>query len=213
MLFPSRLSLLCAILAPAVTRAAPQDSELGDLATYLVNNAIQHEDVFPRAIGILDKLKTSPSCSRVALQGLITECESVGRSSTTELQLEEVREQYAARLAICEVSAAGVAPPKECQVFVSSEHRSKNARNRQTCRATPCFEKLTRRQVKPCLGALHRETQFWTSFSNSLQNVVHVCQASRVWVEKGEGERRSRCTRSDGQALYAGGPDPLTLHR
>lgn len=158
--------------------AESQQDQSEELAQHLIKSAVQGTEFFSKGIEILNKLQSSPSCSRKALHGLISECESLHRSSNTETALEEIKEQYAARLAICEVSAAGVAPPAECQVFISLEERS--------CSSPPCFERLHQSQVKSCLGALHKENQLWTSFSNSLQNVVHVCQASRAWVEKGQ---------------------------
>lgn len=179
------LVLLLASLGSATSNDNSQGLE--GLTLYLVNKAFRHEEAFPRAIEVLEKLKSSPSCSRLSIQGLITECESLELSSMVELDLEDVKEQYAARLAICEVTAAGVAPPEECRIFVPS-----NGRNRQACDSPPCFEHPPRSQMKACLSALHKENQLWTSFSNSLQNVVHVCQAARIWVERGKSFQFAR---------------------
>jgi hypothetical protein len=162
-----------------------QHDQSEELAQHLIKSTIQRTEKISKGIEVLNQLESSPSCSRQALHGLISECEFLHRSSNTETALEEIKEQYAARLAICEVSAAGVVPPAECQVFISFEERS--------CSSPPCFERLHQSQVKSCLGALHKENQLWTSFSNSLQNVVHVCQASRAWVEKGKSLASRPC--------------------
>lgn len=170
-----------------------QQDQSEELAQHLIKSAIQRTEVFSKGVEVLNKLESSPSCSRLALHGLISECESLQRSSSTETALEEIKEQYAARLAICEVSGAGVTPPKDCQAFISFEGTPDSSRSHQSCSSPTCFERLRPNQVKSCLAALVKENQLWTSFSNSLQNVVYVCQASRTWVEKGKNVASRSC--------------------
>jgi len=160
--------------------------ELDSLALRLINGAVQHSEIFPKAIAVLESFKSSPSCSRLALRDLISACESLRHSSETEVMLDEIKQQYAARLALCEVSAAGATPPPECEMLDPSASKFPGGGRPQSCVSPPCYERVERKMVRLCLNSLLDQPQMWTSYSNSYQNVIYVCQASRTWVEKGK---------------------------
>jgi hypothetical protein len=143
-------------------------------------------------------MEAAPSCHRMATLTLINSCQSLERSKTAEVALTEVREEYATRLAICEFMGAKVAFPPQCNLFVPQDRgckrrfsfslwdrpRGDSASSQFTGDA--CYRDVSSAQVKQCLSALHARPQWWTSYSNALQNVVVVCQASRSSIEKGK---------------------------
>jgi hypothetical protein len=128
---------------------------------------------------------------------LINSCQSLERSSSAEIELSEIREEYATRLAMCELMGAKVTVPSQCDRFVPHDGGCKRKRafafldKLRSEEPTDsidktCYRDVSPVQVKQCLGALHARPQWWTSYSNALQNVVVVCQASRSAIEKGK---------------------------
>ncbi len=157
----------------AVSTAPASHLVLDDLSFRLINSAFGQADFVPNALAVLDSLKSSPSCARLVFQGLMTECQSLERSTSLETALEETKSQYAIRLAICEIAAADVNTPAECELFVPNRREPKQGQ-------------YSAIQSRRCLHALHSQQQWWTSYSNNLQNVVVVCEASRSMVERGK---------------------------
>lgn len=89
-----------------------------------------------------------------------------------------MRSVYAARLAICEIVSAGSAIPQACKSLdVSSE---------MNIHQTSGFKHIRRDQLGLCLQSLESKPQWWTSYSNSKQNAMVMCQAARVDIEKGK---------------------------
>ena len=186
----SVMKLLCLLTFQLFTltglvTSSVNEHQLDKLALRLINGAVQRSDIFPKALAVLDSFKSSPSCSRLALHGLISECESLRHSSDTEVMLDQIKQEYAARLALCEVSAAGAALPSECELLDPSQSKLAGGDRKQSCASPPCYERVEQKQVRLCLNSLLDQPQMWTSYSNSYQNVVYICQASRTWVEKG----------------------------
>jgi len=149
---------------------------LDELSFRLINSAFGQADFVSKAVAVLDSLKSSPSCTRLVFQGLMAECQSLERSTHLEVALEETKSQYAIRLAICEIAAADVATPAECESFIPSSREPGQGQ----------YNGVTIHQSRRCLHALHSRQQWWTSYSNNLQNVVVVCEASRSMVERGK---------------------------
>jgi len=183
------MKLLCLLTFQLFTltrfvTSSVNEYQLDNLALRLINGAVQRSDIFPKALAVLDSFKSSPSCSRLALHGLISECESL-RHSDTEIMLDQIKQEYAARLALCEVSAAGGTSPSECELLDPSQSKLASDDRKQSCVSPPCYERVDQKQVRLCLNSLLDQPQMWTSYSNSYQNVVYICQASRTWVEKG----------------------------
>jgi hypothetical protein len=167
-------ALPIASLAVATTSAS--HLVLDELSFRLINSAFGQTDFVPKAVAVLDSLKSSPSCARLVFQGLMAECQSLERSTDLEVALEETKSQYATRLAICEIAAADVTTPAECEPFVPSSREPRQGQ----------YNGITMHQSRRCLHALHSRQQWWTSYSNNLQNVVVVCEASRSMVERGK---------------------------
>jgi hypothetical protein len=166
-----------------------------DLASLLFQQAVQKDEIFSHAITILDSLKSAPSCHRLATVSLVDSCSSLERSRDGETTLAEEREKYAARLAMCELMGAKIVVPHQCNSFLPTRDGCpkqrhmlgfKNMWRRDSGEPRKeCFHEVSTSQMKNCLAALHERPQWWTSYSNALQNVLVVCQASRNGVEKG----------------------------
>src|SRR4051794_8938208 len=79
--------------------------------SHLTSKTRQQDAIFSEAVHILDSLKSSPSCSRIAANKLVISCQDFGgrekTDSDTHETLDRIRSVYAARLAICELDGAG----------------------------------------------------------------------------------------------------------
>jgi hypothetical protein len=180
---------------PASSPSANIDGE--SLTLRLLQNPLHDPEVYSQALAILESLQSTPSCNRAATVSLIDSCQSLEASEGSDVLLSEVRENYAARLAMCELMGAKVQLPSQCEMFVMSERHCKKKKSgglmskfrkpdNSKLESTVCFAETSRAQLKRCLGVIHDKPQWWTSYSNALQNVLVVCQASRGAIEQGE---------------------------
>lgn len=146
-------------------------------------------------------MELSPSCNHLAALTLINSCQSLEMSAKGssnaktkgELILDEVKSEYAVRLAVCELNGAKVNIPRECAVFIPSSYacgkfRFRSLFTRQESRSHDelCYPEAASSQVIQCLRALESRPQSWTSYSNAKQNAVVMCQASRDAIERDE---------------------------
>ncbi|OCK91563.1 uncharacterized protein K441DRAFT_679545 [Cenococcum geophilum 1.58] len=143
-----------------------------DLASMLQNPPVQQREIFSHALRIIRSMELSPSCNHLAALTLINSCQSLEMSAKGssnaktkgELILDEVKSEYAVRLAVCELNGA-------------KESRSHDEL---------CYPEAASSQVIQCLRALESRPQSWTSYSNAKQNAVVMCQASRDAIERDE---------------------------
>lgn len=164
-----------------------------DLVSFLSTKSKRHDSIFTEAIQLLESMKSSPSCNRIAATRLVTSCQSIGGKADnietdTHVTLEHIRSLYAARLAICELNGAGTTTPLPCasvtvlpsnkKGFLGFSYKYKPQVNVADSIPTDLLE--------PCLKSLESRPQWWTSYSNSRQNAVTICQASRIETEKEE---------------------------
>jgi hypothetical protein len=176
-----------------------QSTRAGDsLALRMLQYPVYDPEVYSQAIVILESLRSAPSCHRAATISLIDSCQSLETSEGGNTLLSEVREKYAARLAMCELMGAKVQLPSQCEIFTMSERHCKRknsgslmskfrrASNIEHESTAACFAETSLAHLNHCLGAIHNKPQWWTSYSNALQNVLIVCQASRGAVEQGK---------------------------
>jgi hypothetical protein len=198
--------LLLCLLGAAYTSAEPSQvlvypagaTDIKDLALRLLQSPVHDPDIYTRAVAVLDSLQSAPSCHRIATVSLIDSCQSLD-SNVADASLSEVREKYATRLAMCELSGAKVQLPSQCDPFViSTRHCPKKPSTGilgklklvgNDLESEPCFASTDTAQLKRCLNVIHEKPQWWTSYSNALQNVFLVCQASRGAVEQGKLSR------------------------
>ncbi|KAL8634933.1 MAG: hypothetical protein Q9228_007525, partial [Teloschistes exilis] len=158
-----------------------------DLTALLQDTAAGSNQVYTQALQVLESLKASPSCHRLAASTLMHSCQTVDGSSTnSEGSLEDLKSVYAAQLAICEVTEAGSGPPKSCDPFLPNEQlRLGQTLNHGLGQPNGLGSKL-KSQLSICLQSLESRPQHWTSYSNNRQNAVIMCQAARFHVDKDE---------------------------
>ena len=135
------------------------------------------DGVYKHALEILSSLEATPACGRVATAGLLTSCQEIdGAKKDAELWVQNLKSTYAAQLAICEISETGSSVPQACQEIA--------IRYASPIKSTK-VSKTGSRQIGECLQALETKPQWWTSYSNSRQNAVTLCQAARSDIDRG----------------------------
>lgn len=148
----------------------------------------QHDGVFSNAVQLLESMKSSPSCSRIAAMKLLTSCQGLSNSenhggSEIAKTLDRVKSIYAARLALCELSGAGASIPKSCSsIQITSDKRY----NESSVDIFDSADDFSTTVIEGCLSGLESRPQWWTSYSNSRQNAIVICQAARFEIEREE---------------------------
>lgn len=170
-----------------------QESSNGSNAiSYLTHTRLRQDAIFSEAVQLLESMTTSPSCTRIAAMRLVTSCQSFGGNANADEEpqeaLDHIRSVYAARLAICELEGAGASAPTPCLQVTLSPPISKSRFSFMSSPGVPdsSTSLVTRELLEPCLKALESQPQWWTSYSNSRQNAIVICQASRIEIEKEE---------------------------
>ena len=170
-----------------VMQARPKDYTESDLTLQLSSSMHDRSGVYSKALVLLVQMQTAPSCRRLAATDLITDCRSIeGATSTSASDLDDVKEIYAARLALCELQRADAQIPSQCEV-ISKISKDSGAKTNGD---------VTNHVLRLCLKNLESRPQWWTSYSNALQETEVMCQAARIEIEKGEkyfSMSRSRC--------------------
>ncbi|QDS72305.1 hypothetical protein FKW77_007442 [Venturia effusa] len=164
------------------------------LRASLLNGQIYQPDLYAQAITVLDKMDKKPSCHRLATLTLIESCQTLEVSSASEVELFEIRSEFGIRLALCEMEGAANIPPAcadfrpgPCSVSMSWGGFFKGHKKmRETSNDNVCYAEVTTTQVQECRRALNGKTQDWMSYSNNMQNLEVVCQASRNAIEQAE---------------------------
>ena len=166
------------LLGPPADRGSRTFHPDQDLTALIRPDPVDQTGIYTNAIQLLSSLQGSPSCNRIATSTLLDSCHSLdGTKKNAEDSLESVRSVYAAQLAICEIVSAGSTVPQTCKSLdTSSETNIHQIRGSNTIR---------REQLGLCLQSLESKPQWWTSYSNSKQNAMVMCQAARVDIEKG----------------------------
>ncbi|KAF7594001.1 hypothetical protein BBP40_010398 [Aspergillus hancockii] len=167
--------------------------EEGDLVSFLNSKTIQHDAMFTEAVLLLESMRSSPSCNRIAATRLVTSCQSIegktnNMDSETHIALEHTRSVYAARLAICELNGAGTSIPPACLPVTFPPPHKKGLFGFSSKRKLPVStsDSIQAHMLESCLKTLESRPQWWTSYSNSRQNAFIICQAARVENEKEE---------------------------
>ena len=149
-----------------------------DLTASLQPRLGDDESVYRDALQIIASLEASPSCSRIATTLLLKSCRSMdGSKQDAENKFDDVKSIYAAQLAICEIANAGLSIPQSCNALAPSKFAK--ASNLEA------LKQPTKTSIGQCLQALESRPQWWTSYSNSRQNAIIMCQATRIDIDKG----------------------------
>jgi hypothetical protein len=193
------LLLLSSVIAqpsqPEIAQSASTDKTSSDLTSSLIIGRIHQPELYSHAITIIESLISEHPCHRLASSALIGSCQSLEKATSTEVSLYETREEYATKLAMCELNAVKAQISSHCADFIPSSQACRKGRSTgffrrpQAVDGIPgklCYPEVTRHQVTSCISALQSKPQWWTSYSNALQNVFVVCQASRSAIEKGK---------------------------
>lgn len=167
------------------------DSEVGsDLTASMRIPHIDKPEVYSQAISLLDSMQAAPSCNRLAASTLLGSCQLTEDPTTnTESFLEHVRSIYSAQLAMCEIMSAESAIPAQCEPFKPGNSKpewiSKTGVGPRTRHKAASPSDTDTQKLSRCLQSLESRAQWWTSYSNSRQNAVVICEAARVDIEKG----------------------------
>ncbi|PYH44127.1 putative nuclear membrane fusion protein Kar5 [Aspergillus saccharolyticus JOP 1030-1] len=159
-----------------------------DLASLLTARALKQDTIMQEAVELLKSMQLAPSCNRLAVSDLISSCQSIsGRPENQDtdiyLGLEPVRSLYAARLAVCELKEAKAAAPEACLALMVAPRQKRGILDFVRF-SDP--QGLQKSRLEACLQSLETRPQWWTSYSNSRQNAVVICQAARGETEKEE---------------------------
>ena len=160
--------------------------------SYQTSKTAQRDAIYSEAIQLLESLTTSPSCTRIAATRLVTSCQSFGGKTSADEEpqktLDRIRSVYAARLAICELEGTGASIPAPCLPVILSPPESKIRFGFMRKPNVPDTgtDLVPKELLEQCLKALESRPQWWTSYSNSRQNAIVICQASRIEIEKEE---------------------------
>lgn len=162
--------------------------EAPDLVNAIHSRTLQHDSVFSSAVQLLESMKSSPSCSRIAAMKLVTSCQGLASSESrggadVAKTLDQVKSIYAARLALCELSGAGASIPPSCS---SIQIASEKVHNQSSMELVDIPDDFSAVALERCLSGLESRPQWWTSYSNSRQNAIVICQAARIEIEKEE---------------------------
>lgn len=164
-----------------------------DAISFLSSRSQDQDSIFNEAVKILDSMKSSPSCNRLAATKLVNSCQTFGDGrdgvqTDSPETLDLLRSVYAARLALCEIDGAGTPMPPSCLPITVSPPPQKNrfgfvSRHRGS---DPVSDEVPKELLEQCLKTLESRPQWWTSYSNSRQNALVICHASRMETEKEE---------------------------
>ncbi|KAF2262686.1 hypothetical protein CC78DRAFT_605737 [Lojkania enalia] len=188
------------ILQPvSAQRQTTEDPDVNsDLASMLQDTrpSYKQQEILSQALRIVHSMESAPTCNRLAALNLINDCKSLEHAGSdakanSDIVLDEVKSEYAARLAVCELLGAKAQVPRECTILVPSsqacvKNRFKSFFSRQepSIAGEFCYPDCTHLQFERCLRALEARPQSWTSYSNARQNAVVMCHASRNAIER-----------------------------
>jgi uncharacterized protein YoxC len=195
------IKLLFSSISPTV---AHYNSPPADAApTINVDILFQHttsrnHKVITQAVDFVVSMQTAPTCTRMAASHLMNECKLLENApdfakSRPEAYLDNVKTEYAAKLAVCELLSAqpnSPIPPPNCDILVPTSRACSNrgtwwySRPDSTGNQKQCYPDIKEYQYVQCLKTLQSSPQYWTSFSNARQNAVVMCQASRDAIER-----------------------------
>ena len=159
--------------------ASNQPYQSQNLTTLLRPALDDRSKVYAQALELLSSIETSPSCHRLATSTLLDSCQSIdGSKHDSETIFDDTRSIYAAQLAVCEIQSANSNVPPSCEILATN--RKMGILRKSGVSVVP------KTQLSHCLQSLESRPQWWTSYSNSRQNAVVICQAARTDIEKGE---------------------------
>ncbi|KAF1911418.1 hypothetical protein BDU57DRAFT_552202 [Ampelomyces quisqualis] len=169
-----------------------------DVGTLFQHTASRNQRVITQAVDFVVSMQNAPTCTRMAASHLMSECKLLEHApdfakSRPEAYLDNVKTEYAAKLAVCELLSAqpnNPVPPANCDILVPTSRACNKggtwwySRPETTVNEKQCYPEIKEYQYAQCLKTLQSSPQYWTSFSNARQNAVVMCQASRDAIER-----------------------------
>ena len=172
-----------------------------DLQSLLHDTTISQEKELSETLAWYQKLPSEGSCVQLAAMKLMSECKLLDNPSEfaqahPDLYLDDVKVEYAVKLANCEIVGAQPDqphPPQHCELFVPSPEAcikrswniwGRNQQQQQPPPHLPCYPQATDNDLHRCLKTLRSSPQYWTSFSNAKFRAVNMCQLSRHAIER-----------------------------
>ncbi|KAL1594527.1 hypothetical protein SLS60_010287 [Paraconiothyrium brasiliense] len=142
----------------------------------------------------LEHLSSKPACTQLATSKLTAECQLLENPSEFARVypgqvLEDVQNEYALKLAICEFvgaqNAYDKAPPK-CHAFLPTNEacakRSWWGKDKVDTDEL-CYPKSNEANLQQCLATMQASPQTWTSYSNARSRAMHICHLTRQHIE------------------------------
>lgn len=160
------------------------------ITAWLRSTFSRRTETYKQAIELLSTYDTFPSCHRLAVGALFETC---GSAPSVDMDgnhiLEDEKNLFAARLAVCELKSANAVIDEVCLGMVPNESSkssffpwsSGNAKH--TLKSI--YEEVDPTQRDACIKSLHSSTQSWTSYSNARQNAVLMCDTARAEINRG----------------------------
>jgi hypothetical protein len=169
-----------------------------DVGTLFQHTVSRNQRVITQAVDFVVSMQNAPTCTRMAASHLMSECKLLEHApefakSRPEAYLDNVKTEYAAKLAVCELLSAqpnNPVPPTNCEMLVPTSRACNKggtwwySRPETTVSEKQCYPEIKQHQYAQCLKTLQSSPQYWTSFSNARQNAVVMCQASRDAIER-----------------------------
>lgn len=118
------------------------------------------------ALDLYHSLESRSSCHREATSSIMLDCSALGYEDINE----DIKINYAVKLAICELRGTGIVYPKECDNLPTHTENGSATERKRTMR---------------CIKRLEERPQYWTTLSNNIQNAMLLCNAARQGMEKG----------------------------
>lgn len=142
----------------------------------------------------LEHLSSKPACTQLATSKLTAECQLLDNPSNFDKAypdqvLEDVQNEYALKLAICEYVGPQSSHPKAphgCHSFLpSTEACTKRSwwSKAEAITDELCYAKATKADLQRCLSTMQASPQTWTSYSNARSRAMHICHLTRQHIE------------------------------
>ena len=181
--------------------SAFEGSEI-EVSSTLVRESVS--DSLQYGLQIIQDVEKMPTCRKIATSALLHSCSSLDPSMKhtdnnigrgTDAIVDEESILYSTRLAVCELSGAGVQIPPACKSFVPLKRSKKKwsfgGLFKKDGPTDPkalfqYYEEVTPANLQACTNALSLTPQSWTSYSNSGHNGMVICRAMRSEIEKDE---------------------------
>jgi hypothetical protein len=169
-----------------------------DVGALFQHTTSRNQRVITQAVDFVVSMQTAPTCTRMAASHLMNECKLLENApdfakARPEAYLDNIKTEYAAKLAVCELLSAQLnnpTPPPNCDILVPTIRACGRggtwwySRPETSLNEKQCYPEIKEYQYVQCLKTLQSSPQYWTSFSNARQNAVVMCQASRDAIER-----------------------------